>query len=126
MKTKVILDCDMGCDDAWCLITLLKCEQKCNLELLAITTNAGNTSTKHACQNALLVLKALNRMEVKVFRGAESSLLLRKEEAYGGNPFHGVDGFQDVFDESEKPSADLIQTKNGVEALRDIIEEVIN
>jgi purine nucleosidase len=121
MKTKIILDCDMGCDDAWCLITLLKCEQKCNLELLAITTNAGNTSTMHACQNALLVLRTLNRMDVKVYRGAESGLLVKKDYGY---KFHGVDGFQDVFRAEEKPSVDLIQGKNGVEAMREIIEQV--
>lgn len=120
-KTKIILDCDMGCDDAWCLITLLKCEQKCNLELLAITTNAGNTSTMNACQNALLVLKTLNRMNVKVYRGAESSLLVKKDYGY---KFHGNDGFQDVFRTDEKPNLSLIQGKNGVEAMKDLIEEV--
>lgn len=41
-KTKIILDTDMGCDDAWCLIPLLKAEEKFNIELQAVTIVSGD------------------------------------------------------------------------------------
>lgn len=109
-------------DDAWALITLLKCEQKCNFDLKAITIVAGNTSLDHASQNTLLVLKTLKREDVKVFAGARDSLLIKPD--FKAN-FHGEDGFQGVFSSDEKPSLDLLQKEHAVEAMKNLIEEVI-
>lgn len=122
-KIKVIFDTDLGNDDAWALITLLKFEETCNIELQAITIVPGNTSTVHASQNALLILKTLNRMDVKVYAGASDSLLSKKNYK---SIFHGEDGFQDIFSAEQKPSLDLLQKEHAVEALRDLIEKVKN
>lgn len=121
-KTKIIFDTDMGADDAWALITLLKCEEKCNLDVKAITIVAGNTGRDHAAQNTLLVLKTLKR-EVKVYAGAKDGLLIRPDL---GVHYHGEDGFQDLFKPEEKPSLDLLQKEHAVEAMKNLIEEVRN
>ena len=119
--TKVCVDCDPGVDDVWALITLLKCEQRCNIELKAITVCTGNTNVKNGCQNALLILKTLNRMDVPVYAGSEDSLLIKDSFV---SPSHGSDGLKDVINSNEKPSLDLLQTKHAVQALHDLIEEV--
>ena len=117
--TPVIIDCDPGNDDAWAVITLVRKETDLNIKVKAITIANGNTSVKNGCQNILLVLKALKRLDIPVFAGAESSLLI-KPNYYPR--FHGADGFKDVY--HEKPSMDLVQKKHAVEALKDLIEEV--
>lgn len=120
-KTKIVLDTDMGADDAWCLITLLHFEEKFNIELQAITIVPGNTSASHAAQNTLLLLEKLKRTDIKVYLGATDSLLRKKD--YQSN-FHGEDGFQDLIKPHDKPSLDLIQKVHAVEALKCLIEEV--
>lgn len=117
--TPVVIDCDPGSDDAWAIISLLKSEEKFNLKLQAITVVNGNTSVDNSSRNALLILKTLNRLDVPVFIGAESSLLIKP--GFYTN-FHGKDGLSDVYD--DKPSRDLIQSKHAVEALKDLIEKV--
>jgi len=117
--TSVIVDCDPGNDDIWGIIALLKCEEKCNLKVKAITVCNGNTTVDHGCRNALLTLKHLNRLDVPVFRGAESSLIVKPDFKPS---FHGNDGLRDVH--NDKPSLDLVQKKHAVEALRDYINEL--
>lgn len=117
--TPVVIDCDPGSDDAWAIISLLKSEEKFNLKLKGITVVNGNTSVENGSRNALLLLKTLNRTDVPVFIGAESSLLSKK--GFYTN-FHGKDGFSDVYE--DKPSQDLVQSQHAVEALKDFIERV--
>lgn len=118
--TPVLIDCDPGIDDAWALISLLKSEEKFNLKVQGITIVNGNTSIEHGSQNTLLVLKTLGRLDVPVYLGAESSLL-HKRGFYTHH--HGTDGFGDSYE--AKPSLDLVQKKHAVEALKEIIEQVI-
>lgn len=61
----VIFDEDMGTDDAWALIMLLKAEQTHNLKVLAITCVAGNTTVQNVAINTLRVLQLLNRSDVR-------------------------------------------------------------
>ena len=122
-KQKVIFDTDAGTDDAWALITLLKCEEKFNLDIQAVTVLTGNTPLNHGCQNMLLLLKTLNRMDIKIYAGSENSILPKPVFM---TPHHGHDGFKDVIPPSEKPSLDLVQKKHAVEAMKDLIEQVRN
>lgn len=116
--TPVVIDCDPGNDDAWAVISLLKSEANFNISVKGITVANGNTSVENGCRNVLLVLRTLN-LDVPVYAGAESSLLI-KPGYY--SKFHGTDGFKDVY--NEKPSMNLVQKKHAVEALKDLIEEV--
>lgn len=119
--TSVVIDCDPGNDDAWAVITLLKSEAEFNIKVKAITIANGNTSVENGSRNVLLLLKTLNRLDIPVYPGAESSLLIKP----GYYPrFFGTDGFKDVYD--NKPSPNLVQKKHAVEALKEIIETVKN
>lgn len=62
----VIFDEDMGTDDAWALIMLLKAEQTHNLKVLAITCVAGNTTVQNVAMNTMRVLELLNRSDVRI------------------------------------------------------------
>lgn len=117
--TPVVIDCDPGNDDAWALMTLIQSEKKYKIKVKGITVVNGNTSVENASLNVLLILKTLGRLDVPVFTGAGSPLLI-KPDYYP--TFHGKDGFSDVYD--DKPSSDLIQKKHAVDALKDFIEEV--
>lgn len=115
----VIIDCDTGNDDAWAVISLLKSETQFNFKVLAITCCNGNTSVNHSSLNNLLILKTLDRLDVPVYVGAESSLIRKLDF----EPFvHGSDGFGDVY--TDKPDKELLQKKHAVEALKDYIDDV--
>lgn len=118
-EQKVVIDCDPGNDDAWAIISLLKCEKQMNVKVLAITVANGNTSVENGCRNALLVLKTLGRLDVPVYAGAENPILVKP--GYKAT-FNGADGFSDVY--PDKPSFDLVQKKHAVEGLRELIEDV--
>ena len=69
--TKLILDVDTGTDDA---IAIMLAALDPRLELVAVTTVAGNTSIDHTTDNTLRVLDHIGR-EAPVYRGAAGALL---------------------------------------------------
>ncbi|KAI8782544.1 pyrimidine-specific ribonucleoside hydrolase RihA isoform X2 [Biomphalaria glabrata] len=71
-KLKVILDVDTGIDDSHAIMLALAHP---NVEILAITCVNGNVNVDLVCQNTLRVLKACDREDIPVYRGAECSLL---------------------------------------------------
>lgn len=63
----VILDTDMGGDDAWALQMVLKAEKEFqNVKLLAITTTFGNSNVTNAIKNTYRILDGLNRTDVRL------------------------------------------------------------
>lgn len=61
----IILDTDMGTDDMWALIMLLKTEKHFNhIKLLAITCVHGNTSIDNVINNTFAVLDIMKRTDV--------------------------------------------------------------
>lgn len=117
---KVIVDCDSGNDDAWAIISLLRAEHKSNYKIIALTCVNGNTTVNHSALNNLLILETLNRLDLPVYRGAESSLIKLSAAHY--EPFHGIDGFGMVYE--KKPDNCLVREKHAVPAMKDYIEEV--
>lgn len=89
MRKKVILDIDPGIDDAIAIALAL---QPPELELLGITTVAGNTYVDKAARNALRVLNYLGRKDIPVFLGSEH-LLVRDPKV--ATLIHSSDGFGD-------------------------------
>lgn len=81
---RVIIDCDPGHDDA--LAILLAAQ---HLDVLAITTVAGNTTLDHATDNALKILELMGRTDIPVYRGSHAPLL--KAPAHAGQ-IHGATG----------------------------------
>jgi len=58
---KVIIDCDLGVDDAYGVIMLLA--QK-HIEVVAITTVFGNEPLEDTTRNAVRLLKLCKRLDV--------------------------------------------------------------
>lgn len=67
----VILDTDMGADDAWALQMILKAEKESNnVKVLAITTVDGITDVNNAIKNTYRILDGCNRTDVKYLLNA--------------------------------------------------------
>jgi inosine-uridine nucleoside N-ribohydrolase len=87
--TKVIIDCDPGGDDAQALILALHLARKHGIEVLGVTTVAGNATLEHVVLNAQLTLSVCKEPEVPIFRGEEPW----KKGAELSEYFWGPDGF---------------------------------
>ena len=88
-RTKIILDCDPGHDDAFAL--LLSCYSE-KLDLLAVTTCAGNQTIEKTSKNALNLLNYFNK-KVPLAKGSSVPLvrpILTCPEIHGES---GLDGF---------------------------------
>lgn len=89
MKHKIILDCDPGHDDA---IALLLAAHHPEIDLLAITTVAGNQSVDKTTTNALKVCSLANIRNVPVARGMERPLLRPAQHDPNIHGESGMDG----------------------------------
>ncbi len=88
MKRKIIMDCDPGHDDAIALILAGAIDSP--LEILAVTTVAGNQSVDNNTTNALNVLDIMGRQDIAVAKGADRPLI--KSAAFASE-IHGESGF---------------------------------
>lgn len=70
----LIVDTDGGVDDAAALAWLLT-QEEYDVDLLGITTVAGNTSVENATNNTLIFLEAAGRTDVPVVIGAAAPLV---------------------------------------------------
>ena len=91
MPTPVIIDCDPGHDDAMALLLALASPE---LEVVAVTTVAGNASLEKVTTNALKVLDVAGRADIPVAAGAERALLhpaRTADEVHGATGLDGPD-----------------------------------
>jgi pyrimidine-specific ribonucleoside hydrolase len=86
MSTPILLDCDPGHDDAIALLLALASPE---LELLGVTTVAGNQTLEKTTANALRVLEFVGRGDVPVAAGADRPLA---RELFIGAYVHGESG----------------------------------
>lgn len=89
MALPVILDCDPGHDDAIALILALASPE---LNVLAVTTSAGNQTPDKTLNNALRILTLLGRDDIPVAAGAPKPLareLIIADNVHGES---GLDG----------------------------------
>ena len=86
MTTPVLIDCDPGHDDAIALLLALASPE---LELLGVTTVAGNQTLAKTTANALRVLEYVGRGDVPVAAGADRPLV---REPYVAADVHGETG----------------------------------
>ena len=112
-KIPVIIDCDPGVDDT---AALLLAHQMPELEILAVTTVAGNVSVDKTTINAMRVRKA-SGAGYPVFSGAEHPMFREPVTASG---VHGEDGFGGV--EMEIPD-DEIPAEKAWDAMYRIAKE---
>jgi inosine-uridine nucleoside N-ribohydrolase len=89
MATPVLLDCDPGHDDAIALLLALASPE---LELLGVTTVAGNQTLEKTTANAIRVLDFVGRDDVPVAAGAERPLVREQRVASNVHGETGLDG----------------------------------
>ena len=89
MRQKIILDCDPGHDDA---IALLLAAKHPALELLAVTTVAGNQTVEKTTQNALKVCSLANIRDVPIAMGMDRPLVRPARHAADIHGASGMDG----------------------------------
>jgi inosine-uridine nucleoside N-ribohydrolase len=111
----VLLDCDPGHDDAIALLLALASPE---LELLGVTTVAGNQTLEKTTANAIRVLEFAGRTDVPVASGAERPLV---REQFVAAYVHGETGL-DGPDLPPPQSAPV--NRHAVDFLADKIREV--
>ncbi|XP_049311133.1 inosine-uridine preferring nucleoside hydrolase isoform X1 [Bactrocera dorsalis] len=129
MGRYVVFDCDVGNDDAWGLMMLIKAEEAfkrrveladspAKFEIIGITCVQGNTNVDQAVVNTLRVLKAASREDLPVYKGCSTPIIQNRWE----NPenFHGKDGFGEVQHET-RVNLDLVRPEHAVNAMYDIV-----
>ncbi|TMC22349.1 MAG: nucleoside hydrolase [Chloroflexi bacterium] len=89
MKHKIILDCDPGHDDA---MAILLAAHHPAIELLAITTVAGNQSVDKTTHNALKVCSLANIGNVPIAKGMDRPLVRPARHAANIHGVSGLDG----------------------------------
>jgi purine nucleosidase/pyrimidine-specific ribonucleoside hydrolase len=87
--TAVILDCDPGHDDAIALLLALGSPE---IELLGVTTVAGNQTLEKTTANAIRVLDHINRTDIPVAAGAPRPLVREPRTAGEVHGETGLDG----------------------------------
>jgi pyrimidine-specific ribonucleoside hydrolase len=119
VATPLVIDCDPGVDDAIAILLALASPE---VELLALTTVAGNLPLETTTRNALRVLALAGREDVPVAAGASRPLVVRRDrdaavvhgsDGLGGArvaessaavvPMHAVDLLAEILERSEQP-----------------------
>jgi purine nucleosidase len=113
MSRVFLIDTDTASDDAVALIMALKAPE---VRVAAITVVAGNVGVDQACRNALYTAE-LCGSNVPVFRGAESPLTRKLEDA---SWFHGLDGMGDHgYPAAQRP----LEKLNAVDAIIEVAQK---
>jgi purine nucleosidase len=112
VKPPFLIDTDTASDDAVALIMALRSPQ---VEVLAITTVAGNVDVHQASRNALYTAQLCDS-RVPVFMGAEQPLT---RAHVGAGWFHGSDG---LGDHGYGPPRRAVEKQNAVDAIIETIE----
>lgn len=81
---KVIIDCDPGHDDALAILLAAK-----HLDVLGITTVAGNQSLDKVVNNALKIVEFADLTHIPICRGADRPMI--KDALHAAN-IHGETG----------------------------------
>ncbi|KAJ8350312.1 hypothetical protein SKAU_G00254420 [Synaphobranchus kaupii] len=116
MGKKLLVDVDCGVDDAQAIMMALAVP---DVQILGISCVSGNTTVDNVCKNVLRVLKACQRPEIPVFRGALKPIL---GNTLSAGHFHGQDGLGDAPD-PKAPGLDRIQKEGAVAAMVRIASE---
>lgn len=109
-----ILDCDPGHDDALAIVVGLA---RPELELLAVTTVAGNAGLAETTRNALRVLTLVGRPDIPVAEGAAGPLIRPlhvAEDVHGASGLEGADLPEPAFD---------VRPEGAIELMRRVLTE---
>ena len=89
MTTPIVIDCDPGHDDAIAILLALASPE---VELIGVTTVAGNQTLDKTTRNALVTLEVAGRSDVPVAVGAEAPLRRDLRTAAHVHGETGLDG----------------------------------
>jgi inosine-uridine nucleoside N-ribohydrolase len=89
MSTPIVIDCDPGHDDAIALLLALASPE---VEILGVTSVAGNQTLDKTTANAIRVLELAGRAEVPVAAGADRPLVRERSVAANVHGETGLDG----------------------------------
>jgi len=107
----IVIDTDMGVDDALAIMLALGSPE---VELMGITTVAGNVPLEQGTRNALQVLELLGRDDIPVYMGAVTPLERMPVDAH---VVHGLQGLGDA----ELAEPKMLPTGRAVDYLIDEI-----
>lgn len=108
MVKKIILDCDPGHDDALAMTLAVAAPQ---IDLLAVTTSAGNQTPDKTLNNAMRMLTLLHREDIPVAAGNQTPLVKPLEtapEVHGKTGLDGADLPDPDFAVQKMPAIELI------------------
>lgn len=112
-KLKVLIDTDPGHDDAMAILMVLA---NPDVEVVAITTVAGNSTIENVTRNAKFILDLARRSDIPVFDGAKKPLKKKLVLA----DVHGASGL----DGSNSENQEIPKLKNNaVEKMMEIINQ---
>jgi inosine-uridine nucleoside N-ribohydrolase len=89
VSTRIVIDCDPGHDDA---ISILLALGSPELELIGVTTVAGNQTLDKTTRNALVTLEVAGRSDIPVASGADAPLRRELRTAVHVHGESGLDG----------------------------------
>ncbi|KAL5275597.1 hypothetical protein ACFFRR_001451 [Megaselia abdita] len=118
MSKYVVYDCDMGLDDAWGLLLLLRSNICPKVEVLAVTCNFGNTSVDFVASNVFRMLKAMDSLHIPVYLGSSEPILPSLREDIG---YYGKDGFGDIYEKIDTSA--LVQPIHAANAMYSIAKK---
>ena len=108
-KRPIIIDCDPGQDDAVNILLALAAPEE--LDLLGITTVAGNVPLEKTQRNARILCELAGKPEVKVFAGYAGPLerpLVTAEYVHGREGIDGADIFEPTMPLQEQHAVEFI------------------
>jgi inosine-uridine nucleoside N-ribohydrolase len=89
VSTKIVIDCDPGHDDAMAILLALASPE---VELIGVTTVAGNQTLDKTTRNALVTLEVGGRPDIPVAAGADAPLRRELRTAAHVHGESGLDG----------------------------------
>jgi len=113
VSTRVVIDCDPGHDDAMAILLALASPE---LDLVGVTTVAGNQTLDKTTRNALVALEVGGRADIPVAAGADAPLCRELRTAAHVHGETGLDG-----PELPEPSARPVDT-HAADFLAELIE----
>ena len=106
---KIILDCDPGQDDAVALALAMAAKDE--IEIIGVTTVAGNVPLNLTQRNARIMCEMCHRSDVKVYAGAEKPMaqeLVTAEHVHGKSGLDGIEIYEPSHSLEEKHAIDFI------------------
>ncbi|PSN30983.1 hypothetical protein C0J52_26845 [Blattella germanica] len=117
---KIVIDTDVGSDDAMAIILCVAAQRKQKVQIVGITCVHGNTGLHNVCANTLKTLHTLRSLDIPVYRGAADSIVKTFERAAN---IHGSDGFGDFEYPNAPDVKKYIQPEHAVNYLTRVVAE---